>query len=97
MFEIFINFRAPSFQEVANFKDNRKSSIYFYHIAMEKYKPTDATTNPSLVLAVMKNEGYEKHVEAAAEYAKKSSADDKLEMAADHLFVAVAHTVLGKA
>ena len=64
---------------------------------MEKYKPTDATTNPSLVLAVMKNEGYEKHVEAAAEYAKKSSADDKLEMAADHLFVAVAHTVLGKA
>merc|ERR1711973_202672 len=64
--------------------------------AMEKYKPTDATTNPSLVLAVMKNEGYEKHVEAAAEYAKKSSADDKLEMAADHLFVAVAHTVLEK-
>jgi len=64
--------------------------------AMETYKPTDATTNPSLVLAVMKQPSYQKHIEAAADYAKNSSAPDKLEMASDHLFVAVGHSVLDK-
>lgn len=64
--------------------------------AMEKYKPTDATTNPSLVLAVMKIDGYEKYIEAAAKYAKESDAEDKLEMAADHLFVSVGNSVLEK-
>lgn len=64
--------------------------------AMDLYEPTDATTNPSLVLAAMKLEGYDKHIEAAAEYAKKAEGDDKLAIAADHLFVAVGNQVLEK-
>lgn len=44
----------------------------------------------------MKLDGYGKHIDAAAKYAKSSKADDKLQMAADHLFVAVGHSVLEK-
>merc|ERR1719454_318631 len=44
----------------------------------------------------MKLEGYDKHIEAAAEYAKKAEGDDKLAIAADHLFVAVGNQVLDK-
>ena len=40
--------------------------------------------------------GYDKHIEAAAEYAKKAEGDDKLAIAADHLFVAVGNQVLEK-
>ena len=40
--------------------------------AMEQYKPTDATTNPSLVLAVLKMDEYKSIIEDAAKYAKDS-------------------------
>ena len=40
--------------------------------AMEEYKPTDATTNPSLVLAVLKMDEYKSLIEDAAKYAKDS-------------------------
>ena len=40
--------------------------------AMEQYKPTDATTNPSLVLAVLKMDEYKSLIEDAAKYAKDS-------------------------
>ena len=40
--------------------------------AMETYKPTDATTNPSLVLAVLKMNEYKELIDEAASYAKKS-------------------------
>ena len=40
--------------------------------AMEQYKPTDATTNPSLVLAVLKMDEYKSLIEDAAKYAKES-------------------------
>jgi len=42
--------------------------------AMETYKPTDATTNPSLVLAVLKMDEYKGIIEDAAKYANKSNA-----------------------
>ena len=41
--------------------------------AMEQYKPTDATTNPSLVLAVLKMNEYKSLIEDAAKYAKESN------------------------
>ena len=41
---------------------------------METYKPTDATTNPSLVLAVLKIDEYKTLIEESAKYAKNSPA-----------------------
>jgi len=64
--------------------------------AMETYKPTDATTNPSLVLAALKLEQYKTFIDDAAAYAKKSSESDKLELACDYLFVSVGLSVLQK-
>jgi len=64
--------------------------------AMEQYKPTDATTNPSLVLACLSLDGYAKLIDEAAEFAKKSSEEDKLELACDYLFVSVGLQVLEK-
>merc|ERR1711937_543712 len=64
--------------------------------AMEQYKPTDATTNPSLVLACLSLDGYAKLIDEAADYAKKSSESDKLELACDYLFVSVGLQVLEK-
>merc|ERR1712003_287403 len=40
--------------------------------AMEQYKPTDATTNPSLVLACLSLDGYAKLIDEAAAYAKRA-------------------------
>jgi transaldolase len=64
--------------------------------AMETYKPTDATTNPSLVLAVLKMDDYKGIIDDAAKYANKSNAKDKLELACDYLFVSVGLSVLKK-
>ena len=36
-----------------------------------KYKPQDATTNPSLILAASKKEGYAKLMDIAVEYGKE--------------------------
>lgn len=41
------------------------------YIAIEKYKPQDATTNPSLILAASKKSEYAKLMEPAIEYGKK--------------------------
>jgi len=64
--------------------------------AMEQYKPTDATTNPSLVLACLSIDGYKKLIDEAAKYAKKSKESDKLELACDYLFVSIGMRVLDK-
>lgn len=40
--------------------------------AMEQFKPTDATTNPSLILAAANQKKYAHLIEKAAEYGKKS-------------------------
>lgn len=41
--------------------------------AIDQYKPTDATTNPSLLLAAAQMPAYEKLFDDAVEYGKKSS------------------------
>jgi len=42
-----------------------------YVSAIEKYKPQDATTNPSLILAASKKAEYAKLIDLAVEYGKK--------------------------
>lgn len=39
---------------------------------MEKYKPTDATTNPSLILAAATMPQYKKLIDKAVEYGRKN-------------------------
>lgn len=39
--------------------------------AIAAYKPQDATTNPSLILAAVKDPKYAKLIDVAVEYAKK--------------------------
>ena len=43
--------------------------------AIDAYKPQDATTNPSLILAAVKQEKYAKLIDTAVEYAKAEGGD----------------------
>lgn len=45
---------------------------FFFPSAMKKYKPTDATTNPSLILQAANMEQYAPLIEQAVEYGKKT-------------------------
>jgi transaldolase len=40
-------------------------------LTIEKYKPQDATTNPSLILAASKKPEYAKLIDPAVEYGKQ--------------------------
>lgn len=57
--------------------------------AMKKYKPTDATTNPSLILQASQKPQYDGLIEDAVSYAKEQggSASEQLMAAMDKLFV----------
>ncbi|KAF5294638.1 hypothetical protein FQA39_LY02770 [Lamprigera yunnana] len=57
--------------------------------AMKKYQPTDATTNPSLILAASNLPQYKPLVEKAIEYGKKTSGpkNEKISSAMDMLCV----------
>jgi transaldolase len=57
--------------------------------AIKKYKPTDATTNPSLILAASKMPQYQKLIDEAIVYGKKNGKTplEQAEAAADKLFV----------
>ncbi|XP_054715812.1 transaldolase-like [Uloborus diversus] len=57
--------------------------------AMKEYKPTDATTNPSLILAASKLNQYQHLIEKAVNYGKThgSTEDEQLSSAMDKLFV----------
>jgi len=57
--------------------------------SLEKFKPQDATTNPSLVYAAAQMEKYKPLVDEAVNYAKKNGKTDaeKIELAQDKLFV----------
>ena len=57
--------------------------------AIAKYKPQDATTNPSLILQASKKEEYAKLIDVAVDYAKKKggSADQQVDDALDRLLV----------
>ena len=60
------------------------------------YKPQDATTNPSLILAAVKDEKYASMVGPAVEYAKSKggSRDDMVEHATDRLLVSFGEEIL---
>jgi len=57
--------------------------------AIKKYQPTDATTNPSLILAASKMPQYASLIDTAVDYAKKhaESVEDQITFAVDKLFV----------
>lgn len=61
-----------------------------------KYKPQDATTNPSLILAASKKPEYAKLIDAAVEYAKKKggSVDSQVDAALDSLLVEFGKEIL---
>lgn len=44
--------------------------VYFYFSAISQYKPTDATTNPSLLLAASKMPQYRNLFDKAVQYGK---------------------------
>src|SRR5882672_127446 len=53
--------------------------------AMKQYKPTDATTNPSLILAAAKLPQYQHLIDKAVAYGKQHGKD--IEKTMDYLFV----------
>ncbi|BGP16450.1 hypothetical protein JCM10213_003994 [Rhodosporidiobolus nylandii] len=60
------------------------------------YKPQDATTNPSLILAAVKNPAYAKLIDVAVEYAKKKGGDvdAQVENTLDRLLVEFGKEIL---
>jgi transaldolase len=63
---------------------------------IDKYKPQDATTNPSLILAASKKEEYAKLIDAAVEYGKKhgSNVDEQVDATLDNLLVQFGKEIL---
>jgi transaldolase len=45
--------------------------LNFSYLAIDEYKPQDATTNPSLILAAAQMPAYQELVEEAIAYGKK--------------------------
>ncbi|EFR00995.1 transaldolase [Nannizzia gypsea CBS 118893] len=65
-------------------------------LAIGKYKPQDATTNPSLILAASKKPEYAKLMDAAIEYGKQtgSNIDEQVDAALDRLLVEFGKEIL---
>lgn len=65
-------------------------------IAIGKYKPQDATTNPSLILAASKKPEYAKLIDAAVAYGKKEGGDieSQVDHALDRLLVEFGREIL---
>lgn len=63
---------------------------------IDKYKPQDATTNPSLILAASKKPEYAKLIDAAVEYGKKhgSNIDAQVDATLDNLLVQFGKEIL---
>lgn len=61
-----------------------------------KYKPQDATTNPSLILAASKKAEYAKLIDDACEYGKKhgKDLDQKVDATLDNLLVQFGSEIL---
>jgi len=57
--------------------------------AMQEYLPTDATTNPSLILQASQKPQYDQLINEAVKYATEnaSSLDERIELAMDKLFI----------
>lgn len=64
--------------------------------AIGKYKPQDATTNPSLILAASKKAEYAKLIDNAIEYAKQREGgiEQKIDDALDRLLVEFGREIL---
>ncbi|EDK36196.2 hypothetical protein PGUG_00294 [Meyerozyma guilliermondii ATCC 6260] len=64
--------------------------------SIAKYKPQDATTNPSLILAASKKQEYAKLIDVAIDYAKDkgSSKKEKANIALDRLLVEFGKKIL---
>lgn len=64
--------------------------------AIKQFLPTDATTNPSLILAASKIEKYEKIIDQAIDYAKKhaDNIDEQVTEAIDQVFVLFGREIL---
>jgi len=64
--------------------------------SIAKYKPQDATTNPSLILQASKKEEYAKLMDVAVDYAKKKggSQDQQVDDALDRLLVEFGKEIL---
>jgi len=64
--------------------------------AIKQFLPTDATTNPSLILAASKIEKYENIIDQAIDYAKKhaDNIDDQVTEAIDQVFVLFGREIL---
>ncbi|KAJ9115701.1 Transaldolase [Naganishia adeliensis] len=63
---------------------------------IDVYKPQDATTNPSLILAAAKKEGYARLINVAVKYAKEKGGDldTQVENATDRLLVEFGREIL---
>jgi len=63
---------------------------------IDKYKPQDATTNPSLILAASKKPEYAKLIDAAVQYGKKhgGSIDEQVDATLDNLLVQFGKEIL---
>jgi len=63
---------------------------------IDKYKPQDATTNPSLILAASKKPEYAKLIDAALEYGKQhgKNIDEQVESTLDRLLVEFGKEIL---
>jgi len=63
---------------------------------ISKYKPQDATTNPSLILAASKKAEYAKLIDQAVEYGKKQGKDldDQVDHTLDNLLVQFGSEIL---
>ncbi len=70
--------------------DGADSSYLALILAIDAYKPQDATTNPSLILAASKQAAYAKLIDVAIKYAKDKggSIDEQVELATDRLVCA---------
>lgn len=64
--------------------------------SIDAYKPLDATTNPSLILAAVKEEKYARLIDAAVQYAKQQGGDksQQVEAATDRLLVLFGEEIL---
>jgi len=78
----------PQVPTIPNFPNNPT--------AIGKYKPQDATTNPSLILAASKKPEYAKLIDVAVAYGKEhgSTIDEKVDTALDRLLVEFGKEIL---
>jgi transaldolase len=79
---------------MANYLDNFKQHTVVVadtgdFEAMKKYQPTDATTNPSLLLQATQLPQYKHLFDKAIEYARQNSnsLEEQIQLASDKLFV----------